>query len=108
MSEFGQSRRFAVMQEMSAIGGDSDSGNLRNDGRLILHIIPLTALSQENVIDLKRLDPSELFPIWCSGCNCGYTAKYSPYTVVFGSQVPVPPALIGTVPRLSMANQPAT
>ena len=47
-------------------------GNLKQDGRLILHIIPFTALSQESVIDLRQLNSGELIPIWCTGCNYGY------------------------------------
>jgi hypothetical protein len=62
-----QSERLTVVNDSSG-----PLGNLRNDGRLILHIIPLAALSQQSALDLKRLDPSELFPIWCTGCNYGF------------------------------------
>jgi hypothetical protein len=65
-SEFHRKRLIAVH------GGSGPMGNLRHDGRLILHIIPLTALSAETAIDLKLLGPSNLVPIWCSGCNYGY------------------------------------
>jgi hypothetical protein len=65
-SEFHGKRLIAVH------GGSGPMGNLRHDGRLVLHIIPLTAFSGETAIDLKLLDPNKLVPIWCSGRNFGY------------------------------------
>jgi Putative DNA-binding domain len=67
-----RAREFQRNRQELVHGNAGPLGNLRHDGRLILHIIPLNAFSQESAVDLKRLDPSELVPIWCSGCNYGY------------------------------------
>jgi hypothetical protein len=67
-----RARDFQRNRQELVHGDKGPLGNLRHEGRLMVHIIPLGAFSQETAIDLKRLDPSELVPIWCSGCNYGY------------------------------------
>jgi hypothetical protein len=41
-------------------------------GRIALHIVPFSAFSAQISCDLRRLVPTDLVPIWCSGCNYGY------------------------------------
>jgi hypothetical protein len=67
-----RAREFQNIRMNIVHDGSGPFGNLRHDGRLILHVIPLSALNQEVAIDSKRLEPGELVPIWCSGCNFGY------------------------------------
>jgi Putative DNA-binding domain len=67
-----RAREFQRKRQGNVHDGAGPLGNLLHDGRLMVHIIPFTAVSQESTIDLNRLEPGELVPIWCSGCNYGY------------------------------------
>jgi Putative DNA-binding domain len=46
--------------------------NLPGAGRFVLHIIPISAFNSQISANLTKLDPHDLTPIWCSGCNFGY------------------------------------
>jgi hypothetical protein len=46
--------------------------NLPGAGRFVLHIIPISAFNSQISANLAKLDPGDLTPIWCSGCNFGY------------------------------------
>jgi Putative DNA-binding domain len=62
-----QSERMAVVHN-----GAGPLYNIQQDGRILLHIVPFSALVSQGTAELERLDPSELVPIWCSGCDSGY------------------------------------
>jgi hypothetical protein len=53
-------------------GGAGPLSNLSQDGRIALHIISFSAFSSPALINFSVLLPSELIPIWCSGCDFGY------------------------------------
>ena len=52
--------------------GQGPFSNLPGDGRITLHIVPFSAFNSQSSIDLRRLVPSELIPIWCGGCDFGF------------------------------------
>jgi hypothetical protein len=68
----GRAREFQRTRIDLVHDGAGPLSTLRHDGRIIMHIVPLTAFSQDSAVDLKRLDPGELIPIWCGGCDYGY------------------------------------
>lgn len=62
-----QSERMTLIRD-----GAGPLSNIERDGRIILHIVSFSAFVSQSAVQLARLDPSKLVPIWCQGCDYGY------------------------------------
>jgi hypothetical protein len=65
-------------------GGAGPLSNLSLDARIALHIVPFSAFSAPASVNLSAMLPSELVPIWCTGCDYGYNVDGYWTTSSFG------------------------